>query len=461
MSAIVSEYWEEIINGIYTDVIISDSTGTIVYANNATDYWFHMAKEDLIGQSVFELERKRVFYPSITKKVLETKKKQTMIQDTKSGKKLLITGDIIYDQHKQIKYVVSYSQDVTDIEKLRAYVEEVESELQKVRNKLTILQNAQATSNPIIASSNQMKQILNTSMMVTNADISILITGETGVGKNVLARFIHETSGRKGSFIEVNCGSLPENLLESELFGYAPGAFTGAHPKGKKGLVEEAENGTLFLDEIGEMPLSLQVKLLTLIQEKKFFKIGESRPRYVNFRLIAATNVNLEKQVEEKSFREDLYYRLSVIPIYIPPLREREEDLSEMILAFKDKFNLLHKKRKEFHQQTIEHLLCYGWPGNVRELSNMVERLILTVDQSVILPEHLPDKVLMESYTNPLRKVGKSTLYEMLDELEVSILKKAMNECKSTTEMAKYLGVSQPTIVRKMQKYREFLEVKE
>jgi PAS domain S-box-containing protein len=425
MSAIVSEYWEEIINGIYTDVIISDSTGTIVYANNATDYWFHMAKEDLIGQSVFELERKRVFYPSITKKVLETKKKQTMIQDTKSGKKLLITGDIIYDQHKQIKYVVSYSQDVTDIEKLRAYVEEVESELQKVRNKLTILQNAQATSNPIIASSNQMKQILNTSMMVTNADISILITGET------------------------------------ELFGYAPGAFTGAHPKGKKGLVEEAENGTLFLDEIGEMPLSLQVKLLTLIQEKKFFKIGESRPRYVNFRLIAATNVNLEKQVEEKSFREDLYYRLSVIPIYIPPLREREEDLSEMILAFKDKFNLLHKKRKEFHQQTIEHLLCYGWPGNVRELSNMVERLILTVDQSVILPEHLPDKVLMESYTNPLRKVGKSTLYEMLDELEVSILKKAMNECKSTTEMAKYLGVSQPTIVRKMQKYREFLEVKE
>ena len=454
MSLLNSEYWEEIMNGLYTDVVITDAAGIIVYANKATEYWFNMKKEELIGQSVFEFEKQKVIYPSVTRIVLESKKKQTIIQHTKTGKKLLITGDIIYGPNQEIKYVVCYSQDITEIEKLKAYLEEVENELQKVKSQLSMLQNGQRIYVPFMAVSEPMKQILKTVMMVADTDVSILITGETGVGKSALARYIHEVSERKGAFIEVNCGTLPEHLLESELFGYAPGSFTGAHPKGKKGLVEEAEGGTLFLDEIGEMSLNLQVKLLTLIQEKKFFKIGESKPRTVNFRLIAATNINLEKKVEEKLFREDLYYRLTVIPIHIPPLREREEDLSEMIQSFKEKFNHLHKKQKEFHPQTIELMISYHWPGNVRELSNTIERLILTVDSPVILPEHLPDKILLGGFANPLRKVGKSSLYELLDEFEASILKKAMQTCKSTTEMAKYLGISQPTVVRKLQKYK-------
>lgn len=234
MSLLNSEYWEEIMNGLYTDVVITDAAGIIVYANKATEYWFNMKKEELIGQSVFEFEKQKVIYPSVTRIVLESKKKQTIIQHTKTGKKLLITGDIIYGPNQEIKYVVCYSQDITEIEKLKAYLEEVENELQKVKSQLSMLQNGQRIYVPFMAVSEPMKQILKTVMMVADTDVSILITGETGVGKSALARYIHEVSERKGAFIEVNCGTLPEHLLESELFGYAPGSFTGAHPKGKK-----------------------------------------------------------------------------------------------------------------------------------------------------------------------------------------------------------------------------------
>lgn len=455
MDAILPEYWKGIVESIYSDVLIADRNGKIVYANKKSEFWFGVNLEDLIGVSVYELEKRRIFYPSVTRMVLETNQKQKIIQTTKTGKKLLLNGDILYNQQNEIQYVITYSQDITDFEKLKTYVNKVELELKTVQNELSILQKSQNLSSKIVAASTKMKQILTTSTMVAEADTSILITGETGVGKNVLAHFIHERSGRKGPLIEVNCGALPESLLESELFGYVPGSFTGANAKGKKGLVEEAKDGTLFLDEIGELSFHLQVKLLTLIQEKKYFKIGESKPRFANFRLVAATHVNLEKKVAEKQFREDLFYRLSVIPLNIPPLREREEDLSELILIFIEKYNHLHQKRKEFNQQTVDLLIKYSWPGNVRELSNVIERLILTVEPTIIMPSHLPEKILAEGITNPLNKIGKNTLTELLTEVEINILKKAKNECKSTTEMAKLLGVSQPTIVRKLQKYRQ------
>jgi PAS domain S-box-containing protein len=453
MSSFDSIFWKQVVDSIYNDVLITDSKGTIIYANNSSEYWFGLKKEELIGRSVYELEKEGIFSPSVVRLVLESNKRQTVIQDTVVGKKLLLTGDLIYNKHSKIQYVVTYSQDITDFERLKTYVAEVETELQKVKNELDSLIKQNIQPSKVIASSKQMKQIINTSLMIADSDATVLITGETGVGKNVLAKFIHENSRRKGAFIEVNCGSLPESLLESELFGYIPGAFTGANPKGKKGVVEEAENGTLFLDEIGELPLELQVKLLTLIQEKKFFKIGESKPRYVDFRLIAATNINLEEKIKKKSFREDLFYRLSVIPLSIPPLRERKEDLSELILLFKNRFNQQHNKNKDFHFQTIEYLLNYSWPGNTRELSNMIERLLLTISSPSILPEHLPENVLVDNSTNLLFQVGKKSMYELLDEFELNILKKAKQNYQTTTEMAKRLGVSQPTVVRKMQKH--------
>lgn len=244
-----------------------------------------MKREEIIGSSVFDLEKKGVFVPSITRKVLETEKKQTLIQTTRNGKKLLVTGNIIYDDHDQIKYIACYSQDVTELEELKAYVKKVEGELNSIKKELVELQLKKTTPSSIIAKSEKMKNVLRTIDKVAETDATVLLTGESGVGKTILAEHIHKTSKREGKFVSINCGSIPESLLESELFGYTPGAFTEANPKGKKGLVEEAHDGTLFLDEIGEMPFSLQSKLLTLIQEKKFYRIGETEAKTVNFRL--------------------------------------------------------------------------------------------------------------------------------------------------------------------------------
>jgi TyrR family helix-turn-helix protein len=251
--------------------------------------------------------------------------------------------------------------------------------------------------------------------------------------------------------VEINCGSIPETLLESELFGYESGSFSGAKQQGKKGLVEMAEGGTLFLDEIGELPLNLQVKLLTLIQEKRFYRVGSTKPREVDFRLIAATNVDIEQMIKDGKFRQDLYFRLSVVPIHIPSLRERPEDVIAFILEFAARFNKQYHLAKSFHPEAIVLLSKYDWPGNVRELENMIERIMLTTDDPVIRVEDLPAIFKQKEATVCLE--GK-TLQEMVEQFEANILGNAYHQLKSTTKVAEKLGISQATVVRKLQKYR-------
>lgn len=447
--------WEEIIDSIYTDVILTDASGIVIYANN-TEYWFDMKKEAVIGRSVFQLEKEKVFYPSITRKVLETGRKQTLIQETRSGVKLLVTGNIVHDEKGNIKYIACYAQDISELEKLKSYIKKVEGELKSIKEELLQLQVKETIlSSSVVAKSEKMKQILLIINRVAETDASILLTGESGVGKSKLAKYVHQKSNRPGKLVSVNCSSIPETLLESELFGYAPGAFTGANPKGKKGLVEEAQDGTLFLDEIGELPNSLQAKLLTLIQEKKFYPVGVTTSKKVNFRLITATNVDLSEQIKENLFREDLYYRLSVIHIPIPPLKERKDDLLALIMELINTFNKRYNQEKEFSHETINYFLQYTWPGNVRELSNVIEMLILTVEDYVIQPSHLPEHIASNYTAASLNNLGQKSLPDLLKETEISILKEALTRCKSTTEMAKYLGISQPTVVRKLQKYKD------
>ncbi|MFC7392255.1 sigma-54 interaction domain-containing protein [Scopulibacillus cellulosilyticus] len=450
--------WEEIINSIYTDVIITNPEGIVVYANDSTEYWFGKKKEELIGSSVLELEKQNIFYPSITRKVALTRTKQTIIQETNIGRKLLVTGNMIFDKNGRPKYIISYSQDITELEELKAYLKKVEGELRQAKKKLRELENDKENEPKIIARSEKMKHVISTLNRVAETEATVLLTGESGVGKSLLAEHLHEMSGRKGKLVKINCGSIPESLLESELFGYKSGAFTGANPKGKRGLVEEAEGGTLFLDEIGELPYNLQVKMLTLIQEKKFYSIGDTKPKNVNFRLIAATNVDIEKMIQQGTFREDLYFRLSVIHITIPPLREREEDLLALIMNFLKTFNHRYEQNKELAQDTIDYLLNYSWPGNTRELSNIIERLVLTADGQVITPEQLPSKIKASEQAASFNEIERKTLPEMMRDTEVNILSKAWRRCNSTTEMAKYLGVSQPTIVRKLKKYKTSIQ---
>ncbi|MBM7599067.1 PAS domain S-box-containing protein [Virgibacillus halotolerans] len=445
--------WEQIINTVYTDVIITNTQGIIVYANDSSEYWFDMKKEKMIGESVYDLEEQKVFSPSIARRVIETGKKQTLVQETRAGKILLVTGNFIIGQNQNVKHIVCYAQDITELEKLKAYVKKVEEELRNTKQELRDFQHAKDKQSVIIARSESMKLILSSLNKVATTEASVLFTGESGVGKSFLAEYLHEQSGRKGKLIKINCGSIPEALLESELFGYRSGAFTGANPKGKKGLIEEAQNGTLFLDEIGELPFNLQAKLLALIQDKKFYSVGDTKLKSVNFRLITATNANIEDMMVEGKFREDLYFRLSVIHIPIPPLREREEDLIAMIMDLMKKFNHQYKQNKELSHETIDCLLNYQWPGNVRELANIIERLILTVDNNLIIPEHLPAKISITTPSFPMVNVNRRTLPEALRMTEIYVLTEAYQHCKSTTKMAKYLGVSQPTIVRKLKKY--------
>jgi PAS domain S-box-containing protein len=452
--------WDKILDAVHGDIVIADKHGVILYVNEATEKMYFRSKTDFIGKTVEEMEQTKVFNPSITKKVLNSGKKETLIQEINPGNKVLITGNPIFDENGEIEYVVSYSHDVTELEKLREHVGQMEMEIEMFKGELSKLRNRQsATEEPF--SSYAMKKIVQSIEKIAKVDISVLLTGESGVGKTVLARQLHRQSDRnQASFVEINCGSLPENLLESELFGFESGAFTGAHHQGKKGLVEQAEGGTLFLDEIGEMPLHLQVKLLTLIQDKTFYRVGGTVSRKVDFRLVAATNVDLKKKVDSGGFRRDLYFRLSVFPIHIPPLRERPEDTISLILTFVDKFSQLYDKNKRFHQNAIDILLRHSWPGNVRELENLVQRMVLTVDGDIIGPEDLPELIVGTNKTLSVGTILHQSLPRALQQLEAVMVQKAYHECDSTTQMARFLGISQPTVVRKLKKYKPLFNPK-
>lgn len=448
--------WEEIVDSINTDVIVSDAKGNIVYSNSSVEHWLNIKQSEIIGRSVIQMEKEKIFYPSVVKRVLETGEKQTLIQETRSGKKLLVTGNIVYDDKQNIKYVVTYSQDVTELEKMKLYVKIVEGEMETIKSEMRELQSRQQGDSRIITKSKEMKHVVDLIHRVARSDISVLLTGESGVGKTLLAEYLHNQSGRKGKFVTINCSSIPESLLESELFGYDAGAFTGANPKGKKGLVEEAKGGTLFLDEIGELPMNLQAKLLTFTQSKEFFRVGETKPITLDFRLVTATNVNLKEKIEKGEFREDLYFRLSVIHIPIPPLRERREDLLSLIIELTQKFNQRHHQEKVLDHSVIDHLLKYKWPGNVRELANLMERLILTVEDTLIEQRHLPEEFVSIHRSEDhfgFHALGDKSLPKKMEAFEAQILKNALERYSSTTEMSRYLGVSQPTVVRKLQKY--------
>ncbi len=286
-------------------------------------------------------------------------------------------------------------------------------------------------------------------------DTTVLLMGESGVGKNRYAKMIHGLSQRRDKpYVVIDCGAIPVNLLESELFGYEKGAFTGANANGKKGLIEMAANGTLLLDEIGDLPLPLQVKLLKVIQEKKITRLGGTQEKAIDFRLIAATNKDLSLSVELGAFRKDLLYRINVISVTIPPLRQRREDIPSLIHEFIELFNLKYGIQRKFSSRAMEFMKDYSWPGNVRELQNIVERVLLTADDNVItesmLPPEIYSKVTVSKY-----EIGRKSLKEILEEVEKSVLLEAYERYGTTTKVAQILGISQGSVSLKLNKYKK------
>ncbi|MBY6038047.1 sigma 54-interacting transcriptional regulator [Fictibacillus nanhaiensis] len=446
---------EQILHSLKDDILVTNIEGIILKVSEVTGKIYGVDSESLVGKSVYDLEAQGLFTPILTPMVVKEKKKITFIQKTHTGKKLLVTGIPVMNEKGELYRVVSYSHDITELVEYKTFLNTMEEEMERVKSELDLLRSKQLRAAGMIANSNEMKKVISTALQLSEVDVNALLLGESGVGKSLLAKFIHNKSQRNnGPFIEVNCGAIPDSLFEAELFGYESGAFTGANQKGKIGLVELSDGGTLFLDEIGELPLQHQVKVLKVIQEKQFYRVGGTRPIKVDFRLISATNKDLKKAIQDKLFREDLYFRLNVVPITIPPLRDRTEDILPLINLLLNQFETKYKREKQLDEAVIHHLLHYEWKGNVRELINIMERLVVLSPSTLISVEQLPDNII-DSVSPTTKHMNEDhSLKEQLNEKEKQILQNARKKYKTTVRMAVALGISQPSIVRKMKKYK-------
>jgi PAS domain S-box-containing protein len=437
----------------YDVIYASDGSGITQKVSSACEELWGLKAGQMIGRSIYELEKEGVFKPSITRLVLETKQRVQSFQVTKTGRKLMVIGTPITDKDGRIIQVINLSRDISSEESLQVEMESVKLLLEAYKHELDELRAKNLEQNQLIYASEAMAGVTRMAMKVSGFDSTVLLTGESGVGKDVLASFIQFNGKRKDKqFIKINCGAIPENLLESELFGYEKGAFTGAGKDGKPGLFELASQGTLFLDEVAELPLNMQVKLLRVLQDGMLLRVGGTKPIQVDVRVIAATNRNLEAAIENGHFRADLYYRLNVLPIRIPALRERPEDILPLTVFFLQRYNSLHGRKKSLDQEAMQQLQEYHWPGNIRELQNVVERLVVLSDKDLLTVADLPAHVLAGSEDTVVSVKRISSLKEAVQSVERQLLKLALAKYGTTARAAAALGVDQSTVSRKLHK---------
>ncbi|GED67052.1 hypothetical protein BRE01_07540 [Brevibacillus reuszeri] len=451
-----------ILSSIYDEILVLDEKGILLrYSGNLIKDFWEINKEQLIGLNLMELEHEGLFFSSIVRMVLERKRKVSVTQESRSGKNVLAVGNPIFDNKGKLERIVIALRDITETVMLKEELLQAKKMSEKYKKELEHLRDQQQYSKnrQLIYASEQMEKVMKYIHKIAKTSSTVLLTGESGVGKEVFARTIYELGPRYSNpFVKVNCGAIPETLLESELFGYEKGAFTGANANGKPGYFRMAHKGVLFLDEIGEMPLNLQVKLLRVLQEREIIPVGGSEVVEIDVQIIAATNKNLEKMVEEGTFREDLYYRLNVIPVVIPPLRDRSEDVPLISLHFLQIFNDKYDRNTQMSQDALDLLESYSWPGNVRELQNIMERLIVTADEDLIEAHHITPllkKRKKQFFKQNMNKI--MPLKEATRAMEEQLIKMAMDEFKTTSMAAKVLGVSQSTISRKYMEIQEKL----
>jgi PAS domain S-box-containing protein len=448
--------FEELLNALHDGVYITDGDGKTLKVNQAYERLTGLSGGDLIGRSMQELVKEGVISQSATLRVLQGGRPVSVMQSLSQGKKLLVSATPILDAGKRISYVVSTVRDMTELLRMKHERDELQ-QLKQLRNSTAKLHAGQRDNllrSPLMADQEMSGRVLSLARQVANSTVKVLLQGETGVGKTLVAQFIHNASPRASEpFLALNCGALPENLIEAELFGYVPGAFTGAGPKGKRGLLELAHHGTLFLDEIGDLPLPVQVKLLKVIEENRFIPVGGLELKEVDVRIISATHHDLKQQVAQGRFRADLYYRLNVVPIHIPALRERREEIAPLLNYYLDRFNSRYERQVQWSLEALDLMCDYDWPGNIRELINLVERLVVTNQTGTVEALDMPEEILDLSPSNasdtglPLRKV--------LENAERSAIRAALLAHKTTRLAAKALGVSQATVVQKMKRWEQ------
>jgi len=441
---------DAIIESIYDAIFITDGEGKALRVNSSWEKITGLRSEDVIGKNVNDLESQGYCSKSAALMVLEQKRPVTIQYRLYTGKEVLSSGNPIFDKDGNVVMVVTNVRDLTEMRRLSKQLEQTKKLTEEYHSELKQLRTQVFKHEHIISESKKMNEVFELAMRVASVDAPVLITGQTGVGKEVVARFIHEHSKRrsKGPFLKINCGAIPENLLESELFGYDKGAFTGASREGKLGLFEAAEGGTIILDEIGELSLKLQVKLLRALQDLEITRIGAVKPQKVDIRVIAITNRDLKKMVKDGTFREDFYFRLNVVPIYIPPLIERKDDLLHLINFFLRKFNKAYSKNVYLTREVVDILINYNWPGNIRELGNIIERLIVVTPHDEITATDLPDSLQGQA---PGFSIGRfDGLKDAVKRLEINLIEEAIKKYGGINEAATHLKVNPTTIYRKL-----------
>lgn len=440
--------FQEIFRNSFDGIFVADGEGNTLMVNEGSERNYDLKAEQMIGKNVAVFEKKGLIKPVIAGRVIAKRRRITAMQRTHTGKTIMVTGIPLFDDEGKVRRVIINSRDTTELLKLQEELARVQDNLRRMESEVHELRRENLKFEGIVLNSPHMQRIATLAMRVAKVDTTILITGESGVGKEVVAKLMHRESNRShGPFIKINCGAIPRDLLESELFGYESGAFTGAHRQGKVGLIETASGGTLFLDEIGELPLELQVKLLQVLQDRSFSRVGGTRTIEADLRIIAATNVDLETMVEQKRFRNDLYYRLNVVPITIPPLKDRREDIFPLIYRYLDDFNAQYGLSKRLSERALQLLLAYGWPGNVRELRNIIERLVVTSPHDLVASEELPQQIR----TVPDRFEEPELDYRArVARFEARLVREAVEKYGTTRAAASHLNISQATAVRKL-----------
>jgi PAS domain S-box-containing protein len=449
---------DTIINSSSDGLFVCDANANVIRMNPASEKIHNISATEIVGRNMRELIETGFIDQSAALEASISKKRVSMLQNKEDGYKLISIATPVFDEKGELIRVVVSERDITEIDNLQRELEEQAAIKDGFRNQMLAMQQAELESQQIIARSPAMIRALQQSIKVAKADSSVLILGESGVGKGLIADLIHKNSNRVGHpLIKINCGAIPESLIEAELFGYEKGAFTGAQAAGKMGHFELADGGTLFLDEIAELPLSSQVKLLRFLEDGQITRLGDTKSRTADVRVLAATHRDLEQMVKEGKFRLDLYYRLNVIPIHIPPIRERYDCIVPLIRHYIETFSRQIGTRKRLTRAALDALTSYPYPGNVRELMNICERLVVMADTEVLDLSDLPIQVTSHTTDNRLtidHLPAGTSLQEALDRVEKELLKKAQQQFKNQTDIAAALKVNQSTIARKLKKHR-------
>lgn len=492
LQSISLEQMKKIFENSYDGILVSDAEGTIIFATPSTSIYMGIDLTELIGKNVKGLVAEGIYDQSIILRAIAKKQQQSGVVVVSGKNRVFSTATPFFDDQGDLSMVITNVRAENILDKYHKELNDEKAKTTRYRSALSYLSRINSETNRIVAESPDMIRILAYLDKISKSGSTVLLLGESGTGKEVLSRYIHEKSNRSTEpFIPVNCAAIPKDLLESEFFGYEKGAFTGAIQSGKPGFFEMADHGTLFLDEIGELPLDMQSKLLRSIESGEFNRIGGTSIIKTDVRIIAATNQSLEEMVEQKKFRKDLYYRLNVIPIRIPPLRERKEDIIELAQMFLS----MHLSKEDcdiiLNSQMMNYLLSYDWPGNIRELKNVIERIAIeytledsTEDSTEDLPEKAleslsrnipkkrqidklaPKKIFETEYEKSSEAEALSTfnpssihedepiqdLKEYLHQVEKVYLEFVLNKCHwNVLETARQLGIHRSLLYRKLE----------